>query len=136
LSYDRSGETFHLFVYFERYAGPSIAEVAGAPVPFESLGWGFHEHQDNIDCSARHTPHGLLLVYDPRIRKANSVHRAAISTLDIAPTVLEHFGAAVPKYMHSPDGTILNPAVPGTAVTVRASGGGVEETVKREKVAG
>ena len=132
LSYDRSGETFHLFVYFERYAGQLTGEFAAAPVPFEWLGWGFHEHQDNIDCSARHTPHGLLLVYDPTVRRAEASYRATISTLDIAPTLLDYFGVPVPNYMNAADRTILNPAVTGTAVAVRAIGGGVEETVKRE----
>jgi len=131
LSYDRLGETFHLFVYFERYAGQSTAEFAGVPVPFELLGWGFYRHQDNIDCSARHTPHGLLLAYDPVVRRVKASYRAPISTLDIAPTLLDYFGVPVPNYMHSPDRGILNPAAPGTAVVVRAEGGGVEETVKR-----
>jgi arylsulfatase A-like enzyme len=134
LSYDRSGDSFHLFVYFERYTGQPTAEFAAAPVPFEWLGWGFHEHQDNIDCSARHIPHGLLLVNDPAIRKAEGSYRAPISTLDIAPTLLDYFGVPVPNYMHSPDLTILNPAVVGTNVAVTALGGGVEETVKRERV--
>ncbi|AGB21354.1 hypothetical protein Mycsm_00927 [Mycobacterium sp. JS623] len=132
LSYDRSSETFHLFVYFERYVGQRAAEFAGAPVPFEWLGWGFHEHQDNIDCSARHTPHGLLLVYNPGVRKAEGNHRAPISTLDIAPTLLDYFGLPVPSYMHPPDPKILDPAAIGTDVAVTALGGGVEEPVKRE----
>jgi hypothetical protein len=132
LSYDRSRETFHLFVYFERHTGPLKAEFADEPVTFEWLGWGFHEHQDNIDCTARHTPHGLLLVYDPNVSKVKENCRSTISTLDIAPTLLEHFGAPIPDYMHSPDRTILDPAVRGTAAVVRAEGGGVEETVKRQ----
>ena len=131
LSYDRLGETFHLFVYFERHAGSLKAEFAGEPVTFESLGWGFYEHQDNIDCSARHTPHGLLLAYDPDVSTVKESHRSVISTLDIAPTLLDHFGVPVPNYMHSADRAVLNPAVRGTAVVVRGQGGGVEETVKR-----
>jgi hypothetical protein len=101
-------------------------------VSFEWLGWGFHEHQDNIDCSGRHTPHGSLLVYDPVITRVEGSYRAPISTLDIAPALLDYFGVPVPNYMHSPDRAILNPAALGTAVVVRAEGGGVEETVKRE----
>jgi hypothetical protein len=132
LSYDRSGETFHLFVYFERYAGPFKAEFDGEPVSFDWLGWGFHEHQDNIDCSGRHTPQGLLLVYDPAARIVEGSHRSTISTLDIAPTLLDYFDVPVPNYMHSPDPTILNPAVRGTTVVVRGQGGGVEKTVRRE----
>jgi hypothetical protein len=132
LSYYRAGDSFHLFVYFGRCAGQLTAEVSGVSVPFEWLGWGFCEHQDNIDCSARHTPHGLLLVYDPVVRRADGSYRAPISTLDIAPALLDHFGVPVPNYMHSPDCKILNPAALGTAVLVRAKGGGIEETVKRE----
>jgi hypothetical protein len=132
LSYDRVGETFHLYVYFERYAGQLKAEFAGAPVSFDWLGWGFHEHQDNIDCSARHTPHGLMLVYDPVVPTAKGNYRSAISTLDIAPALLDYFGVPVPNYMNSPDRRILDPAALGTAVVVRAEGGGVEEPVKQE----
>jgi protein-tyrosine phosphatase len=132
MSYDRSGDTFHLFVYFERYSGQATAEFCGAPVTFESLGWGFHEHQDNIDCTGRHTPHGSLLVYDPDVEPVEGSYRARISTLDIAPSLLEYFRLPVPNYMHPPDRTILDPAALGTAVVVRAEGGGVEETVKRE----
>jgi hypothetical protein len=131
LSYDRSGDAFHLFVYFERHTGPLKAEFANEPVTYEWLGWGFHEHQDNIDCSGRHTPHGLLLVYDPAIPRVAGSYRAPISTLDIAPTLLDYLGVAVPDYMHSPDPAILNPAALGTAVVVRADGGGVEQTVRR-----
>jgi hypothetical protein len=132
LSYDRTGDVFHLFVYFERYGGELAAEIAGVPLSFESLGWGYHEHQDNIDCTGRHTPHGALLVYDPAVRRAEGSYRAPISTLDIAPTLLDYFGAPVPSYMKSPDPSILNPATPGTAVEVGAEGGGVEQVVKRE----
>jgi hypothetical protein len=131
LSYDRSGDTFHLFVYFERYTGPAKAELNGEPVTFDWLGWGFHEHQDNIDCSGRHTPHGLLLVYDPVATKAVGSYRSAISTLDLAPALLDNFAVPVPSYMHSPDRSILNPAVRGTTVAVSGEGGGVEQTVKR-----
>jgi len=56
---------------------------------------------------------------------------APLSTLDIAPTLLDYFGASVPNYMHSPDRTILDPAVRGTIAVVRVEGGGVEEMVKR-----
>lgn len=137
LSYDRSGpsgESFHLFVYIEQYAGESGAEFAGEPVSFEWLGWGFHEHQDNIDCTARHTPDGFLLVYDPLIRRVEGSHRAPISTLDIASTLLGYFGVCVPDYMHSPDPAIIDLATPGTAVVVNAGGGGVEIPVTREAV--
>jgi hypothetical protein len=132
LSYDRCGETFHLFVYFERHTGALKAELGDDPVTFESLGWGFYEHQDNIDCSARHTPHGLLLVHDPAITSVNDNFRSKISTLDIAPTLLDYFDAPVPSYMHSHDRKILDATVRGTDVLVRAEGGGVEEMVKRQ----
>ncbi len=132
LSYDRSDNTFHLFVYFERHDGPLKAEIAGECVAFESLGWGFHEHQDNIDCSARHTPNGLLLVHDPAVKVHNSDNRAAISTLDLAPAMLEFFGVEVPDYMNPVDDTILDPAIVGTKTVVTATGGGVEQTVTRE----
>ncbi len=131
LSYDRSGDTFHLFVYFERYAGPDRAEIDGAPVSFGSIGWGFHEHQDNIDCTGRHTPHGFLLVHDASAPRALVEKRSQISTLDIAPAILNFFRVPAPAYMNSVDATILDTTVAGTSVVVKASGGGVERPVTR-----
>lgn len=131
LSYDRSEDTFHLFVYFERHTGPDQAETGNAPASFVDLGWGFHEHQDNIDCTGRHTPHGFLLVHDPSAVVAKGVQRSQISTLDIAPAILDYFGATVPAYMNEADPAILDPAVAGAAVVVKAWGGGVERPVTR-----
>lgn len=142
LSYDRSDNTFHLFVYFERYAGPGHAQFDGTSTTFDRLGWGFHEHQDNIDCTGRHTPHGFLLVHDGSVRpvpsqqvssqQVSGQQRCRISTLDIAPAILDHFGVPVPDYMKAADPAILNPAVEGTEVVLRVSGGGVEQPVTRE----
>jgi hypothetical protein len=131
LSYDRAGNSFHLFVIFGSFAGEPVVEIDGAPSSFESIGWGLCEQQDNIDCSARHTPHGLLLVYDPSGARTDGDYRAMISTLDIAPALLDYFGAEIPRYMNTPDSTILDPAAPGVSVEVRAEGGGVEQTVTR-----
>jgi len=133
LSYDRSGDDmFHLFIYFERYSGPQTANLDGMPISFEQLGWGFHEHQDNIDCTGRHTPHGFLVVHDAAVPSVQGEKRCQISTLDIAPAILDHFGVPVPDYMNSADPAIMNPGVEGTAVVVKARGGGVERTVIRE----
>ncbi|OBF32965.1 hypothetical protein A5724_20235 [Mycobacterium sp. ACS1612] len=131
LSYDRVENSFHLFIYFEKFAGQPELQLAGARLPFASIGWGFREHQDNIDCSARHTPHGMMLVHDPAAQKPGPAGRPTISTLHIAPAMLDYFGITPPNYMQSPDNSILDMSASGVSVVVAAEGGGVEETVKR-----
>jgi len=113
LSYDRTdGNSFHIFVYFERYSGPSIAVLGNRELPFDELGFGFFQHQDTIACSARHTPHGVLIVYDP-VRPHPDRRRTTISTLDIAPAILDNFNIPSPSYMKRPDPTLLDAGAVG-----------------------
>jgi hypothetical protein len=130
LSFDRTGSSFQLYVYFENYRSERIATLGDLPLPFEDLGFGFHEHQDEVACSARHTPEGILLVYDPRAPAVDR-GRSRISTLDIAPALLQAFGVAAPSYMRAPDPRILDARSSGVSVRVSAYGGGVERPVTR-----
>lgn len=124
-SYDRrESESFQLVVYFEEYKGEPSAQVGTRSVPLADLGLGILEHEDNVACSAHHTPFGSFIVYDPR-QKAASMHRATISTIDIIPAVLSNFGIQTPEYMRMPDQDLLDVTRDTTSITVRGQGGGV-----------
>ncbi len=128
LSFDRKGDTsFHLFAYFESYAGPTTARLANRHYEFEELGLGFFQHQDNIACSARHSPEGVLIVYDP-LRTSVDDRRTRVSTLEIAPAILDNFGIRVPEYMHRPDPLLFDTAERGTMSEFRV------DSVERQKM--
>ena len=55
--------------------------------------------QDESGSYAYHVPHGILILYDPALRRSQDC--GTISTLDIAPTLLANFGVARPGYMRS-----------------------------------
>jgi hypothetical protein len=57
--------------------------------------------QDEAGSYAYHIPNGILIAYDPAQRKSYGEDRGAISTLNIAPTLLANFGIARPSYMRS-----------------------------------
>lgn len=130
LSYDRTDNSFQLYFYFERYEGTWQARLGNVTCSFQELGLGFHEHQDEIACAARHTPDGILLVYDP-IQPAVDATRSCISTLTIAPALLDAFGIVPPSYMHASDPAILDTATSGTRAGMQVLGGGIEKPVKR-----
>lgn len=130
LSYSRTDSSFQLFFYFDHYEGAMQASLQGQPCTFADLGIGFYEHQDNVACSARHTPNGILAVYDPA-RPSVDRKRSRISTLDIAPALLQHFGVQPREYMNAADPALLDTSKPGTSVRLLVEGGGVEKPVKR-----
>jgi hypothetical protein len=68
------------------------------------------------------TPHGMLVVYDPQ-HPSLERGRATISTLDIAPTLLQSFGIAPPAYMRKPDETLLDPTARSADVERSATAG-------------
>jgi hypothetical protein len=130
-TYDRAGDGFHLFVYFEELdLGRLAASLGGRRLPAAELGLGFFPHDEEVGCSGRHTPFGALFVYDPR-RPATPGERVAMSTLQIAPALLGHFGIAAPPYMSACDPQLFDVSKPGTAVPLRFRGGGVETPVTR-----
>jgi len=68
---------------------------------FEALGLSNTPIEDMSGPSADHIPQGCLVIYDPQDRapKAGCVE---ISTCEIAPALLERFGAPRPDYMRKP----------------------------------
>lgn len=102
LSFDlKNGRSLHLYFYFEGEKPVGEARFGNTTRPVEEAGFGFFVHEDNVACSAHHIPDGVLWIYDPATRGAR-VDGAKISTLSIAPALLEHFGVARPAYMSEP----------------------------------
>jgi len=134
MSYDRKENSFQFFVYFDGDSAGRTCRLGDEVLPFEDLGFGNHSHQDDVSCSARHTPYGVFIVYDPR-QPAVDRGRSQISTLDIAPALLHCFGVQPPSYMHEADPSLLDTATVGASVRVDASGGGVEVPVTRHSSA-
>ena len=99
LSYDESDGALHVFVQFDNYAGPGIAEIGGQVAALADLGLGMMAHEDGVNCTAQHVPEGALVVFDPRGRAPWDGARPAISTLDIVPSLLANFGVKRPAYL-------------------------------------
>jgi hypothetical protein len=131
ISFSRSGSSFQLFFYFEHYKGPMQLQLADKTYQFAELGLSFYAHQDDVACSARHTPFGVLTVYDPK-HPAAEQHCFRISTLDIAPTLLKFFGVTPPNYMKVADLAILDTTAIGPNTELQVEGGGVEVPVTRK----
>lgn len=130
-TYERFGDGFHLFVYFEELDLARLGATLGdAALDAGQLGLGFFRHDEEVACSGRHTPFGALLVYDPR-HAASSGRRSVISTLQLAPALLGHFGITPPAYMAPCDPDLLDVRRPGSRVPARFRGGGVETPVTR-----
>jgi len=100
LSYDeRDRGFFQIFIQFDSYAGPTTASVAGNSIDLTDLGLGFMAHEDGVNCTAQHVPEGSLWLYAKDLRIDGGNSRVAISTLDVAPTILNFFGLEKPRYM-------------------------------------
>jgi len=80
---------------------PQIAQFAGRDVPFAELGIKPVEIDDKTHSSAYHIPNGTLLIYDPADRSPKPGY-TQISTVEIAPTILQNYSIQVPSYMQSP----------------------------------
>ena len=79
----------------------SHAGLGGKQIPFEELGLKKVPIEDETNTNAYHVPKGSLLIYDPMDCSAKR-EREVISTLEIAPAVLENFSVPIPAYMHTP----------------------------------
>jgi hypothetical protein len=95
------GNFFSLYVNFDAYTGEHVGYIGNEPKTFEDLGIGFLPHEDGVSVTAHHHPEGILLIYDPA-RRAGEGSRLHISTLEIAPALLAHYGIAAPHYMVKP----------------------------------
>jgi hypothetical protein len=76
-------------------------QVGERVLSFEALGLSNTPIEDMSGPSAYHIPQGCLVIYDPQDR-ARKIGCAEISTCELAPTLLEHFGAPRPDYMRKP----------------------------------
>lgn len=81
--------------------------LGGKQVSFESMGLENTRIDDKSHSTGYHMPNGILLVYDPK-RKTVSFGqetwktRSRISTLEIAPAVLDNYAIPIPDYMKTP----------------------------------
>jgi hypothetical protein len=88
-----------LYTYFENYQGAHEIVIGNTILPFEAAGWGMTAHEDGVSVTAHHSPEGLLLVYTPGEPPAIPGDRPTVSTLEIAPALLQSFGLTPPSYM-------------------------------------
>jgi hypothetical protein len=131
LSYDiKDGNSFQIYIYFEGGLSSEVVQFEGKEVSTEVLGFGFFEHQEEVSCSGRHTPFGSLIIYDPS-QSVASTERILISTLDVAPAILQNFNLDIPPYMSQPKSDLLDVRELGSQAELKVSGGGVEKTVIR-----
>jgi hypothetical protein len=101
----RYTEADHDFVMIslrhKNLTGVNTVQVGERVLSFEALGLSNTPIEDMSGPSAYHIPQGCLVIYDPQDR-APKVGRAEISTCELAPTLLERFGAPRPDYMRKP----------------------------------
>jgi hypothetical protein len=101
------GNFFSLYMNFDGYSGEHVGYVGNRAMSFEDLGIEFFPHEDGVSVTAHHHPDGVLLVYD-RKRPPSAIARQRISTLEIAPALLGHYGIRPPDYMTTPGVAIRN----------------------------
>ena len=81
---------------------PDAVLIRGVAVPPTSIGLACVEIEERSDTTAYHVPEGIFSIYDPQDRSVKSTGRPEVSVLEIAPTILDTFGVAIPDYMQSP----------------------------------
>jgi hypothetical protein len=64
---------------------------------------------DEVGSAAYHVPEGMLLAYDPRADLGGEAASEAISTTQIAPTLLRLRGVTPPAYMEAPIRVLVEP---------------------------
>jgi hypothetical protein len=102
LSFDRNDDSsFHFFFYMEDYDGPAVARFGNDLVSFDEIGFGHTPHQDGVACTGRHSASGSMFVYDPAT-PTTCPDRPLISTLQVAPAILDAFAISPPPYMQRP----------------------------------
>lgn len=96
-----AGYTLFEFDY-RNYCGPENAQIDTGVVSFAELGIRRVEDEEGAYLSGEHQPEGILLIYDQLHPEGGCEGRVQVSVLDIAPTVLRHFGVPLPAYMTPP----------------------------------
>jgi hypothetical protein len=74
--------------------------VHGEPVAIEALGLLNEKIDDQAASSGNHVPEGCFLIYSGR-DGTPVTSREIVSTLEIAPFLLSHFGVPIPDYMRA-----------------------------------
>lgn len=95
------GGYFLIDMSFSNYSGPQHVKFSGKETSFESMGISVVDDEEGAYLSADHQPEGILLMYDPvdsgPLPKPSINDK--VSVLEIAPSILRHFGVPVPSYM-------------------------------------
>lgn len=78
-----------------------IVKVGNHDRPFAEVGFANVVIQDSVGQSAYHVPKGSLLVYAPKRQRSPEKNRPKVSTLEIAPALLQRFGIDRPAYMRA-----------------------------------
>ena len=102
MSFNRQQDGFfQIFIQFDNYAGDRHLVVADARCPLAEAGLGMMAHEDGVNCTAQHVADGALQVYRAARRPAadKPAGRPRISTVDIAPSLMAHFGIRPADYM-------------------------------------
>ena len=92
---------FQVFIQFDNYAGEQHLVVEGKKYDFAEAGIGMMAHEDGVNCTAQHIPDGVLYVYSPKTPAAvaKPANRLRVSTVDIVPSIMDHFGIQPAEYM-------------------------------------
>ena len=87
---------------YRNYRGPQRAQSDGQEIAFQDIGIELVEDEEGVYLSGDHQPEGIFLIYDTQNPDRQHGERDKVSVLEIAPTVLQHFGIPVPAYMPEP----------------------------------
>lgn len=71
-------------------------------VSLESMGLDVTRIEDESGTTAYHVPNGILLIHDPKTAVPWSRGRPSVSTLEIAPAILDNYAIQRPPYMKAP----------------------------------
>jgi hypothetical protein len=87
---------------YRNYTGPELVQSNGHDISFAEIGVQLVEDEEGVYLSGDHQPEGIFLIYDRLHPDSKRGPRQNVSILEIAPTVLKHFGIPIPAYMAQP----------------------------------
>ncbi len=118
-TYKRSDDhNIHISLQADDYVGDREVRIGNQTVSFEQAGIGFVNHDEGVNCTAQHCAEGSLFVYRSDGQKTQSEVRR-ISILDFVPSILDHFGSPIPKYLEG--NTTINLGRQGKVMTELAA---------------
>jgi hypothetical protein len=98
IQYIEAGHDFLTFSLGHKDLIEGTVQVRERVLSFEAMGLSNTPIEDNSGTSAYHIPQGCLIIYDPHDR-APKAGGTEISTCELAPALLRHFGAPRPDCM-------------------------------------